>query len=197
MRTLIPAHPQIIGVEYPQTLGKPSARTRFGITPPATLATMAAGEIAISPPVLLRAPAEGETPETNPAEALDLMFGSTVFSTMGRVGVYWETYGVDRGDTVDVTLRVAPQRAPQGLLRRLGTRLGILASASDGIAVTWREPLPGRVVTTLPGAHPIQARNVTLDLSRLTAGDYTVSVSVARPGGSPISAARDFSILPR
>jgi hypothetical protein len=158
---------------------------------------MLAGEIAISPPVLLRAPADGQTPETNPAEALDLMFGSTVFSTMGRVGVYWETYGVDKGDTVDVTLRVAPLRAPQGLLHRLGARLGIVASDPGGIAVTWREPSPERAVTTFPGAHPIQARNVTLDLSRLAPGDYTLAVSVARPAGVPVSAVRDFTILPR
>ena len=196
MRTTIASAPEIVGVEYPQGGGRPSVRTRFGVVPPPTLREMAPHAVAISPPVLLRAPEAGATPETDPDRALDLMFGATTFSTMGRVGVYWETYGVGAGDTVDVAVHISPRLPPRGVLRRVVSRLGIGAPPPGGVSGGWREPSPGRLVTTIPGAHPIQARNVTLDLSRLAPGPYAIAVSVARPGEAPISATREFVILP-
>jgi hypothetical protein len=153
-------------------------------------------EIAISSPVLVHGVASGQIPATDPDVALPRMFGSTTFATLGRIGVYWETYDVNADDTVDVSLRIAPRSTP-GLLRRLAGRLRILASGSNAISTTWREPSPGHFVTTVPGPHAIQARNVNVDLSQLSPGDYTLDVSVARPGGLPVSASRNFTLLPR
>ena len=39
---------------------------------------------------------------------------------------------------------------------------------------------------------PIQARNVLIDLSRIEPGHYSMQVTIARRGGLPISASRDF-----
>ena len=47
--------PAIVGTELPAPHGELSARTRFGIVPPAPLATLRHGEAAISDPVLIAA----------------------------------------------------------------------------------------------------------------------------------------------
>jgi len=196
MRTSVAAGPQIIGIEFPGGLGMPSARTRFGVTPPPALGAMRPGEIGVSEPVFVRASTDNSPDGSNPGNALARMLGSTNLSGMSRVGVYWESYGVNSGDTVDVLIRVAqPPKSSPGVLHRLGARLGILGSPSaGGFTVRWREPSPGRVTTTIPGIHPIQMRDVTLDFSRLPAGPYILEVSVGRPGGVAASSSRNFTI---
>ena len=81
------------------------------------------------------------------------------------------------------------------MLRRLGTALHVVGTPSTAVTVRWHEPAPGFVSTALNGPEPIQARNVTVDLSRLAPDKYTVTVSVSRTGQTA-SATREFEIVP-
>ncbi|HTR78240.1 MAG TPA: hypothetical protein VMH39_09025, partial [Gemmatimonadaceae bacterium] len=186
--------PVVVGMEYRSTRTKAAARTRFAVSPPATLSSMLPGEIAVSEPALIRPTSLGTRAPSDPTIAIPLMLGSATFPHGARVGVYWETYGVHNGETLDVAVRVS-QRPPNtpGTQRPTPTTVN---SPPTGITVQWREPDPDRAVTAIPGAHPIQARNVSLDLSSLQPGDYEVEVSVARPGTPPVAARREIIILP-
>ena len=84
----------------PRRSGELSARTRFGVTPPAPLSALRPGETAISDPVLIAV--DGAAP-TNASGALHQMLGSTRV-TGPKVGVYWETYGYAPGDSIDVAV---------------------------------------------------------------------------------------------
>jgi hypothetical protein len=194
-RTIIPPQPTIIGLEVRATEPQsPAARIRYGVEPPLPLKVMAKGDIAISAPVLMQPAPSGALPNSDPATALASMLGTTRLRNMQRVGVYWETYGIPGGDSVDVALAVERHDSPNAL-RRLGRVLHVVGSPSSTVTVRWREPQPGFVSTTLNGPEPIQARNVSIDLSRLVPDKYTLTVSVTR-AGQTASAAREFEILP-
>jgi hypothetical protein len=196
----IPSVPQVVSLELEGSTAdgrQIAARARFGIDPPRPLIAMQPGEAAISAPMLV-APPDGENlPITDPVVAPSRMLGTTILRAARRVGVYWETYGIDIGDTVDVSLRVERRESPPGLARRMGFWLGLAERTDGGISMRWRDPSPERGVTTIRGRIPIQGRSVSIDISRLAPGDYAMVVSVARPGMLPISAGRDFRIAPR
>lgn len=184
----IPAAPAVVGTEVRATrVGTASARTRFGIDPPAPLTALRPGETAISPPVLIAA---GDTPPSSPERALERMLGSTRVSG-SKIGVYWETYGYDASDSVDVSV-VITRRERIGVMRRVGMLLRVAQSPNGSVAVRWQEPQGGRSAWTIPGAVPVLARFVGLDLSRLEPGHYSVDVNVGRRNGIPVSASRDF-----
>ena len=136
----------------------------------------------------------GGLPDSDPETALASMLGSTRLRNMQRVGVYWETYGIPSGDSVDVALAVERRDSPNPL-RRLGRALHMVGGTSSTVTVRWREPQPGFVTTSLKSPEPIQARNVAIDLSRLVPDKYTLTVSVTR-SGQTASATREFEILP-
>jgi hypothetical protein len=121
------------------------------------------------------------------------MLGSLTF-TQGRVGVFWELYGLVPRDTVDITLTVTSLDRP-GILHRIGESLGILGEDGGTVAIKWREPEPGaRSAVSYTGAVPIQAHAVALDVSRLRAGRYSVEVSAARPREAPVSSVKDVRV---
>ena len=194
-RMLIAPRPSILSIEarttWPQS---PTARTRFGIVPPPPLSAMGQGEIAISEPVLIRAPAPDERPASDPDVALGRMLGSTRVMDLQRVGVYWETYGIAANDSVDVAVKIDRLGQP-GMFRRLGNALHIADRVDGSATVSWKEPQPAAATTTIPGPVPIQGRNVTIDLSRLVPDKYSVTVIVSRGGGQIASASRQFEIV--
>jgi hypothetical protein len=194
-RTTVPSRPMIVGLEVqPSEPRSGAARTRYGAEPPLPLSVLAHGDISISVPILMQPTESGRLPNSDPATALGMMLGTTRLRNMQRVGVYWETYGIPNGDSVDVALAVQRRDSPNAL-RRLGRALHIVGPTSSTVTVRWREPRPGFVTTTLGGPEPIQARNVSIDLSRLVPDRYTLTVSVTR-AGQTASAAREFEILP-
>lgn len=193
-RAAIAPRPAIVGLEVrAQPVMATVARIRFGIDPPPALSAMHRGEIAISPPVLVRPARSGGMPDSDPATALSSMLGTTRLSDMQRVGVYWETYGIRDGDSVDVAVTIE-RRAEPSALRRLGTALHVADHVGGSVTVRWHEPQPGFVATTLGGLVPIQGRNVSIDLSQLAPDKYSVTVTVTRKGQTA-SATRDFEIV--
>jgi hypothetical protein len=185
----ISSKPAIFGTEIVAPKGERSVRTRFGIVPPAPLATLRPGEAAISDPVLIAAE-DAEPP--GPDRALQEMLGSTRVHG-AKVGVYWETYGYAAGDSVDVAV-VISRHEPISKVRRIGMFLRLAHDLNGQVAVRWGEPTPGHSSWTVPGTVPIQARSIRLDLSRIEPGHYTVQVLVGKHGSTvpPLMSSRDF-----
>jgi hypothetical protein len=184
----IPAKPAIVGTELPAAHKlELSARTRFGIVPPAPLSSLKPGQTAISDPVLLTT--EDDMPP-GPDRALQRMIGSTHVRG-AKVGVYWEAYGYAPGDSVDVAV-IITRHEQLSKMRRLGMLLHIAHDINGSVAVRWGEPQAGHDSWTIPGVVPIHARSVRLDLSRIEPGHYAVEVLVGRRGGIPVTASRSF-----
>lgn len=184
----VAAKPAVIGAELLAIRsGELSARTRLGVVPPLPLESLRPGETAVSDPVLI---ATDDAPPPGPDGALQHMLGSTQVRG-AKVGVYWETYGYEPGDSVDVAV-VITRRETLSKMRRLGMLLHVAQSINGSVAVRWGEPQPGHSSWTIPGVVPIQARSVRLDLSRLEPGHYSVEVQVNRKGAVPVTARRDF-----
>ncbi|HEY4131089.1 MAG TPA: hypothetical protein VGM50_10750, partial [Gemmatimonadaceae bacterium] len=185
----IPAEPAIVGTELrAPSSGEPAARTRVGVMPPLPLSALKPGELAISDPVLLAA---DDARPAGPDQALSKMLGSRHVRS-DKLGLYWETYGVAPGDSVDVAV-VITRHESLSKMRRMGMFLRVAHDINGSVAVQWTEPHAGHDSWTIPGAAPIQARSIQMDLSRLEPGHYNVQVRVRREGtGLPVIAGRDF-----
>jgi hypothetical protein len=198
MHTMQAVRPVMASVEIPADMitGAPAARTRFGIRLPAPLSAMKPGEIAISAPVLLKPMASVDLVPSHPDSALERMSGSIALPPLGKLGIYWETYGIALTDTVDVAVWIAKTDEP-GLLRRVGRAMRIVPGAETPVGVSWREPLSARSATLISeGPVPIIGRGLALDLTQLTPGEYWLEVAVARPDQEPVRGRRNFRVLP-
>ena len=193
----ITSRPQLVSLELHSARTGAAVRSRYGIAPPPPLNAMRPGELALSQPVLLRPTPPEEIPPSDPTRALPLMMGSDIFTPAAQLGVYWETYGAAPGDTLDLAIRIERRVGPPGFFRRVGISVGLVTAGSTGVAVGWREPRQGNDASVIPGIVPIVGRNVTLDLSSLGAGTYSLTVTVKRPGGMPITSQRDFWLVER
>jgi hypothetical protein len=184
----IPSKPAIVGLEVPAAQrGDVAARTRLGIVPPGPLNVFRAGETAISDPVLI---ATDDAPPPGPDGALEKMLGSTRIRGP-KVGVYWETYGYAPGDSVDVAV-VISRHETLSKMRRFGMLLRVAHDINGSVTVRWGEPQSGHSSWNIPGAVPVQARSIRVDLSKLEPGHYSMQVLVAKKGGLPVSSSRDF-----
>jgi hypothetical protein len=100
----------------------------------------------------------------------------------GEVGVYWEIYGLSRGQPVSVSLSAHPGEA--GLLRRLG-RLLRLVDGAETLEFRWTEA---------PEEPGVMGRILRLDLSTLPSGPYTLELSVDFGDGAPLRVERQLEI---
>lgn len=195
-RTLEASRPIMLSVEVPADAAPaaPAARDRFGLRLPPPLRAMRPGELAISVPVLLKPMAVVDEVPTDPDAALARMAGTTTVPPVGKLGIYWETYGIALSDTVDVAVWIARTDEP-GLLRRVGRAMRIVPGAESPSGVSWREPLSARNATLVGNDPvPIIGRGLALDLTNLAPGEYWVEVAVARPGQEPVRGRSPFRI---
>lgn len=171
------------------------ARSRFGVVPPATLAAMRAGEIAISDPVLLE-PAQGQSAMVAGDDELNAMLPSSELAADERaIRIFWESYGLAAGDSVRISVRVT-RDVTVGRLRRIGIALNIATDPNNSVQVQWTEPNPQRATRSLVGPVPVQMRLLALNLSELVPGPYVLEISMQRPGGPIAQSQRRFSIIP-
>ena len=127
-------------------------------------------------------------------EAIGRMLPSTDLGRAARVGVFFEVYGLERGDEADLTLKVL-QQDQAGFLRRVGARLGILDLGDGSILMHWRDQTPGVASTSfMIGTVPVQSRAIVLDFAQLKPGHYALEIGVGRPGESPAVSRREFTI---
>jgi hypothetical protein len=193
---VIDAWPQLVGLELAAVHGTiaTAARTRFGVTPPTPLRGWKEGAIALSDVALLTAGASEPAAMANgnsPASALGRMAGATSLAAGSRIGVYWETYGIQATDSIDVAVRIERTDRP-GALRRLA-ELAHLVSSASSLTVAWHEQRADQQARAIPARIPTFGRITELDVSQLSPGTYHMTVLLSR-GVTTISSARDFVI---
>jgi hypothetical protein len=185
----------LVSLEFANNARDAFTRARFSVEAPPELVTMGARDRAVSDITFIEAPAsQSDTLPNTPDAALRLMLASTVVSSrVGRVGLYWETYGFAASDSVEVSLRV--QRfTGQSMLRRVGIALGSANDLNAPIAITWNEPDPTRRAATLGGRVPTLGRSLVLAFGALTPGDYWLDITVRSRRGESASTRRVFTV---
>ena len=194
-RADIRPRPTIMSIEFraPGAQGPPGGRTRLSIAPPATLAALPPGGVAISEPVVLRAPPDGGELRNEMDSAIVRMAGSTRVPASKRIGVYWETYGLRPADSVNVAIWIE-RFTPQGVMRRFGIALRVATDLNTPIAMSWSEPDPSHRSYVIYGDVPIVGRSVVLDVSTLPRGEYWLDVAAGKPGQEPVRGRRAFSV---
>jgi hypothetical protein len=164
-RATIPYEPHLVSLEALHgRLG--AARARFGVAPPAREG------FGISDALLFEW--EDDLPDRLDA-VHPRMLGSTRLAAADAVGVYWELYGVEAGEAVRVAIAAEPGRS--GLLRRMGTALGLVAPR-ERLEFAWSEAPPGEEAA---------GRTLRLDLSQLPPGEYTIRVRVDARGRAAVA----------
>jgi hypothetical protein len=103
--------------------------------------------------------------------------------TRGKLGMYWEIYGLARADSaLPVSLTLTP--VGRSALRRLSESIG-LAQRTSPLNIAWRDT---------PGAESVSARSVVLDFSLVPRGRYELRVEVRPAGQAAASSTRTIQL---
>lgn len=100
-----------------------------------------------------------------------------------RVGVYWETYGVRAGETLDLVLTIERLDAPW--LRRAAARLRLAAPVTP-VQIRWREPLQAR--------GSVAARAMSVNVANLGSGEYRLRMRARGADGAEAASERVIRI---
>jgi hypothetical protein len=114
-------------------------------------------------------------------EVVPFMLGSTHLQRGQDLGVYWETYGAPVGTTLEFDLTL--ERDPGRVVDRL--RALFSGGSQEG---------RGRVQWAEPAESGVHSRGLTLELSDLGSGDYTLVLSVRWPGQPPVERRRVITV---
>jgi hypothetical protein len=162
--------PMLVSVELTAARKRGVARARFGVRPDAGRGGVAAGRLALSDLLLYGSAGRPTSLEDAARDGL----AAPRLATGGRVGVYWEIYGVrPAGEPLSVTLSV--ERVGVGWQRRAAERLR-LATKVTPLRVRWQE-VPKRDAG-------FASRAIDIDLSALPAGRYRMQLTVVADDGS-------------
>jgi len=102
-----------------------------------------------------------------------------------QIGVFWETYGVRQsGERLEYALVVAPE--DESFLHRALAKLRVV-DADQSLSLQWQE--------VQSAANGIASRGLTVDLSRLRPGRYSVRLMLTSGKDVPIVAERSIDII--
>ena len=182
--------PALIGMEHRvHANGGAGARTRFGVESVPTLRNLP-GKCALSDPVLLDA-------DVVTGNALDDvkrgMLGSTALHNRSRVGIAWESYGVEAGDTATIAVNIV-NVAELGRLRTAGIVLGLVTDPRSAVGVRWTEPSQRRERVSTTSTVTALHYQLTVDLGKLAAGNYMLEVATESASCGVVKAERVLSI---
>jgi hypothetical protein len=167
--------PMLASVEVIAASRRGAARARFGVRPGESRST--GSRIAVSDLVLYRAT---DSAAASLEDISRLALGAPRMATGGRVGVYWELYGVrPAGEPLAITLTV--ERVGIGWRTRAAERLRLTAKITP-LRVRWQE-VPKR-------DSGIASRAIMVDLSTLPAGRYRMQLMVTAEDGSTAASER-------
>jgi len=173
-RLMLDGEPMLAGVEITDSASSTLARSRVLYAPRVT------GGAALSDILLYRG--GGDPPESVDSALARAVPGERVEKGQ-PLGVYWEAYRPDAGDSARVSITV--ERIDHGLLRSAFQRLGI-AQDDSPLRMNWTD---ARAV--IGG---VASYAVSLDLANLSTGRYRVSVSVAGSDGAPLTSSRELEL---
>jgi hypothetical protein len=168
LSVVVDARPQIMSLEVVDTATRKGAAWKRSVL---SIKPVRNGSVTLSDPLLFN-PTDAETGSLE--AAMSAALGSNVVKR-GKVGIFWETYGLSRSDSAQpVSLTLT--RVQVGTLRRIGESIG-LASRSSPLTIRWNQ------VSTGSG---IAARSVVLDLALIPRGRYLLRIDAGPASSSRI-----------
>jgi hypothetical protein len=173
---LLPAVPQLVGVEVADTATGTLARSRMLFRPDS-----GAARLSLSDLLLYR-------PGVEPAATLDSALARAIpGDTVGRdrpLGIFWETYGLaDGGETVDIAVTV--ERIDRSWFRSARQAIG-LADQDTPLRIRWSD---ARSATTGIAPHA-----VALDLANLPGGRYRLTLTLTPDGAPPVASSGEIQL---
>jgi hypothetical protein len=169
------AHPQIMSVEI---VNPESRRGAAWMREGLMIAPYVAGSVAMSDPLLF----DPDDSEVSGLEsAMSRALGETSV-TRGKLGIYWETYGLaqtDSAEAVSLTLT----RVQEGTLRRIGEAIG-LTNRTSPLTIRWNQIMSVGVTS----------RSVVLDLSQIPRGKYMLRIETGLEGATLAQSSRLIEI---
>jgi hypothetical protein len=131
--------------------------------------------------ILLFRPGE-ELPGSLPEAVSRAHYGIKV-EKQGRVGLYWEVYGLTQTDSVGVSLAVEEERP--GFLKRVGRSLGVVGRPPP-VQLSWEAG---------EGGAGTRAQVIELDLAPLNPGKYRILLRMTGPGIEGLETSRAVEIV--
>lgn len=164
--------PVVASLEFLDATGV-AARSRVG------LAALATEGLVLSDPLLV-IPDSLNLP-TSRAQAVETMMGTTTIETGTELAVYWEVYGVVRGQPLEFSISI--QGVDEGFFTRVLRALRIRGDG-QGPVVSWSEP----------ASAPLHPMAIGLDIGGLEDGDYVLNIAVELLDGSTATSTRSFTV---
>lgn len=177
VRTLVaPWRPMIVSLEILNASHGEAQRVRFAPKLPPTGARVSLSDLLLYTP--------HDSAPSSLAEAIPRALHSMRTPVNRKLGVFWETYGLrGQDETVDYTLLVT--RVDRGAFHRGLVRLHV-ANADRPLTMEWREA---------PSiANGIASRGMTVDLSSLDPGRYSLRLMLTSGTEPPIVSERTIEI---
>jgi hypothetical protein len=162
LSVIVDSRPQVLSLEV---LDSANRNTSAWKRSPIKLAPGKPGNVSMSD-VLLFQPQDAEVADLD--AAMHTALGSTSVPR-GKLGIYWETYGLARTDSAQ-PVSLTMTRVQQGTLRRIGQSIG-LASKSSPLTIRWNQTMSGGTMT---------ARSVVLDLALIPKGKYLLRIETGK-----------------
>lgn len=172
VEALVAPAPVVASLEFLDAAGA-AARARVGLAPLATKG------LVLSDPLLI-VPDSLNLPNSRDA-AVARMMGATTLGTGAELAVYWEVYGLVRGQPLEFSISI--QGVDEGFFTRVLRALRIRGDG-QGPVVSWSEP----------ASAPLHPMAIGLDISGLENGNYVLNIGVALPDGSTATGARSFTV---
>ena len=172
VETVVAPVPVVASLEFVDVAGA-IARSRVGLPPLATEG------LALSDPLLV-IPDSLKLPQ-NRDEAVAAMMGTTTIETGAELAIYWEVYGVVRGQPLEFSISILG--VEDGFFTRVLRALRIRGDA-QGPVVSWSEA----------ASAPIHPMAIGLDIGGLENGDYVLNIGVALLDGSTVTGTRNFTV---
>ena len=168
LSVIVDSRTQIMSLEVVDTATRKAAAWKRSVL---SIKPVNRGSISLSDPLLFN-PADAETTTLETAMAAAL---GTNTVKRGKVGIFWETYGLSRSDSAQpVSLTLT--RVQVGTLRRIGESIG-LASKSSPLTIRWNQVSAGS---------GIAARSVVLDLALIPRGKYLLRIDAGPASSSRV-----------
>ncbi len=179
LAAIAPAESSLLSLETLEgTDSARAARARFWLP----VSPLAEG-IALSDPLLFVANRDDSLPASL-ADVLPLARGTNRVGRGERVGVFWETYGLEKyPGPLRITLTVT--RRGRSWIRRAAEWAGIAARQERYVSLSWEEAAPPL---------PVAPRALVLSLADPTPGTYLLEIQAVAAGLPPARATRDLVV---
>jgi len=129
---------------------------------------------------------EDSLPQSLP-DALPLVRPATRARRGERVGVFWETYGLEHS-AAPFRVTLAVTRRGRSWIRKAAEWAGLVGRDTRYVSLSWEEP-------ARPGT-PIYPRALAISLPEASPGVYLLELAVAVPGKPVARSEREIVIEP-